>query len=483
MKKVVSALLLCGMLLLASCSKETGSPSSNTPSSAASSAAESSMTSTEVSSVLDSEPSASELASSAAASSNKSTAPQSSSRVSAPQSSKPSTSSAPAAANVKEPVYDTKLELPIGLFAPQSKALFEKQQVSAFTDMKEMGATVCLGTYPGLEQKMLDWAQQAGMKVMLYDGSIEYAKPDDAVAYVNRYKNHPAYFGIQIADEPSDGRLDAMSAVCKAIRKADPDHPLWVNLLPIYAGFPSIKAYENHIDRYIEKVNPNVITFDNYGIIRGDTIRDDFYLNAELFMERSRKYNIPMWTFDVCSEHGVYKKLTLEKLRWQVSNQLASGSKGIQWFTYGQPDPQFKTPAIDANGNKTQTYYNLQKVNREIKSYDHILMSLNHVGTMFWMDGYLEPDVKKPFTKWEPINHISGDPAVVGCFQDKEGNKAMYVANYSFEKKATTKIVLNNGHALKYNVWDAAGKKQYTYGGQIEVTLQPGEGQLIQLLK
>ena len=475
MKKFVSAVLLCCMILLASCSKGPDASSSGTLSSTPS--ADSSHVSSDVS-----ESPSSDIASSETVSSKENQS-QTGSKTSFQTASKPNNSSVPANIKVKEPVYDTKLELPIGLFAPQSKALFEKQQVSAFTDMKEMGATVCLGTYPGLEDKMLDWAQEAGMKVQIYDGNVEYSTPEQAVAYVNRYKDHPAYYGIAIADEPSVGRLEGMSEVCKAIRKADPDHPLWVNLLPIYAGYPSIQAYEDYIDLYMEKVSPNVIMFDNYGVIHGDTIRDDFYLNSELFMERSRKYDVPMWTFAVCSEHGVYKNLTLEKLRWQVSNQLAAGSKGIQWITYGQPDPMFATPAIDANGNKTETYYELQKVNGEIKSYDHILMSLNHVGTMFWMDGYLEPTVKTPFTKWAPINKISGDPAVVGCFEDKDGNLAMYVANYSFEKKATTKIVLNKGYALKYNIWNAAGKKQYTYNNQIEIALEPGEGKLIQLLK
>lgn len=479
MKRIISAMLLCGILLLSSCGK--GPDASSYGTTASRPLSESSQADSDTSEAASSDLVSSETVSSKETQSQ--TSSRTSSKTSSRTSSSPSTSSAPANIKVTEPVYDTKLELPIGLFAPQSQALFEKQRSAAFADMKEMGATLLLGTYPQITDKMLDWAQEVGMKVMIYDVNVEYMTPEDAVAYVNRFKDHPAYYGIQIADEPSNARLEGMSDVCKAIRKADPDHPLWVNLLPIYAGYPSIKAYEDYIDLYIEKVNPNVITFDNYGIIHGDTIRDDFYLNTELFMERSRKHNIPLWTFDICSEHGAYVNLTLEKLRWQVSNQLATGSKGIQWFTYGQPSEEFKTPAIDANGNKTETYYELQKVNSEIKAYDHILMSLNHIGTMFWMDGYLEPTVKTPFNKWAPVNQISGDPVVVGCFEDKEGNKAMYVANYSFEKKAASHIVLNKGYALKYNVWDAAGKKQYTYNSQIDITLEPGEGKLIQLLK
>lgn len=232
---LTAAAAMLPTLLLSPCGKGTDASSSGTTASRPLS--ESSQASSDTSEAASSALVSSETVSSKETQSQISS--RTSSKTSSRTSSSPSTSSATANIKVTEPVYDTKLELPIGLFAPQSQALFEKQRSAAFADMKKMGATLLLGTYPQITDKMLDWAQEAGMKVMIYDVNVEYMTPEDAVAYVNRFKDHPAYYGIQIADEPSIERMENMSAICRAILQEDPMHYLWVDLLPTYAGFNS----------------------------------------------------------------------------------------------------------------------------------------------------------------------------------------------------------------------------------------------------
>ena len=383
---------------------------------------------------------------------------------------------------VAEPAYDTKAELPIGLFAPQSKEIFEKKGPDVFYEMKELGANLCLGTYPQITDKMLDWAHQAGMKVLIYNAEVEFMFPQEAVQYIRCFKDHPAYYGIQVADEPSIERMEKMSAVCQAIMQEDPAHYLWVDLLPTYAGFKSEQQYEEYVVNYMKYISPNVIVYDHYGILHHQ-IREDFYLNQEIAMKYARQHPLPVWTFDLCTAHGDYEEPSVEQMRWQVSNQLASGSKGIQWFTYGQPDPMFTTPPIDAAGKRTKKFEEVKMVNHEIKPYDHILMSLDHIGTIFWCNHAQPPKQLAPFLSWEPISQISGDPAVIGCFRDKEQNLALYVANYSFSNPAAVKIKLNDSYADYINIWSSKGKIQQPYSGRIAIDLLPGEGKLVQLLK
>ena len=90
----------------------------------------------------------------------------------------------------------------------------------------------------------------------------------------------------------------------------------------------------------------------------------------------------------------------MEQMRWQVSNQLATGSKGIQWFTYGQPAPMFATPPIDAGGKRTKKFEEVKTVNQEIKPYGHILMELEHIGTVFWCNHAQLPKQQVPFLSW-----------------------------------------------------------------------------------
>lgn len=380
------------------------------------------------------------------------------------------------------PTSREEQELPIGLFAPQSQEIFEKKGVEAFYEMREFGANLLLGTYPQITDKMLDWADQAGMRVLIYNAEVEFMSPEEAAQYVRRYKDHPAYYGIQIADEPSIERMENMSAVCRAILQEDPMHYLWVDLLPTYAGFNSERHYEEYVANYMKNISPNVAVYDHYGILH-HKIREDFYLNQELVMKYARQRHLPVWTFALCTAHGDYEETSVEQMRWQVSNQLATGSKGIQWFTYGQPAPMFATPPIDAGGKRTKKFEEVKTVNQEIKPYGHILMELEHIGTIFWCNHAQPPKQQVPFLSWEPISQISGDPAVIGCFRDREQQPTLYVANYSYDKPAVTHIELNDGYTDHIELWSSEGKFRQPCNGRITVDLLPGEGKLIRLLK
>lgn len=384
---------------------------------------------------------------------------------------------------MSEPAGKEEREFPIGLFAPQSREIFEKKGVEVFYEMREMGANLCLGTYPGLEDKMLDWAEAAGVKVLIYRADVETMSPTDAVRYVRLYKDHPAYYGIQIADEPSVERMQSMAEVCRAIQQEDPAHYIWVDLLPTYAeGFKSLQHYEEYVADYMKYISPNVIVYDHYGILH-QKIRPDFYLNQEIAMKYARERRLPVWTFDLCTAHGDYEEPTVEQMRWQVANQLATGSKGIQWFTYGQPDPMFTTPPIDSAGNRTKKFDEVKQVNLEIKPYAPMLLPLDHIGTIFWCNQLDPPKQLSPFLTWEPIAKISGDSAVIGCFWDKDQNPALYIANASFQEQAAVQIALNEGYADQVNIWSSAGKEQQQSGSRVAVDLLPGEGKLIQPVK
>lgn len=375
--------------------------------------------------------------------------------------------------------YDRAVELPIALFAPQMSHLIDQ---SAYFEMVEAGANVLLGTEVGRELEMLDLAQNAGMKLMLYNADLIDADGESAIRYIKKYQSHPAYLGVVIIDEPSTETIKYMAEMVSELTDAFPDKYVYINLVPTYSGaFSNTQEYVDYVDLLLKECHVNLLSYDNYGVMNNG-IRDDFYLNAEIFIQRGKEKNIPVWTFALCTQHFGYPKVTIENMRWQVSNELAMGSRGIQWFTYGTPSEEFHDAPLDVFGKRTATYNILKQVNNEIKLYDHILMALKHQVTLFHMDE--KPYLLNQDTEWKDIASIEGDDAVIGCFEDDSGNTALYVANYSYTKEASLTINLESGCATSCRIWnDIEGATVAITDNSVAIHLKAGEGKLIQLFQ
>ncbi len=91
----------------------------------------------------------------------------------------------------------------------------------------------------------LDLAARYGFRaIYALNPDTTHAKydPDDEAAMarlaarVDEVKDHPALYVYQHWDEPGADKFPAASRVADFVRARDPNHALWINLLPTYAN-------------------------------------------------------------------------------------------------------------------------------------------------------------------------------------------------------------------------------------------------------
>lgn len=248
--------------------------------------------------------------------------------------------------------------------------------------LKQCGFNVALSNlYPddALIQ-MLQICHRQGLKLIVNRWGIRDSTR--MATETSKFKDFPALAGILIWDEPNTSDFSTISALQDAVLSEDSKILAYTNLLPNYATPVQLKAknYKKYIDEYIEIVNPQFLSYDNYGIVKRDghiTLRDNYFENLEIASHASQKAGIPLWTFCLSTPHEVYPNPTEGQLMFQAFSGLAYGSQCIQYYGYAPwPDamPAYSGAPVNLKGKKQKVWQILQKVNKAIQSVSDVFL-------------------------------------------------------------------------------------------------------------
>jgi hypothetical protein len=152
--------------------------------------------------------------------------------------------------------------------------------------------------------------------------------------------------------------------------------------------------YPEHLKQFIEKVPVPQLSYDVYPVILNkDGTRglkeNGFYGSLELFSREAKRANKPFWAFVLCFNHWDYPVPTLADLRLQVYSNLAYGAQAITYYSYwslpiefGWVKEEFQG-LVSRDGKKTDAYYTVQEMNREIKALSKVFLNANMVWTAY----------------------------------------------------------------------------------------------------
>ncbi|MEO5616624.1 MAG: T9SS type A sorting domain-containing protein [Candidatus Eisenbacteria bacterium] len=228
---------------------------------------------------------------------------------------------------------------------------------------------------PNANLARLDWAAAHGMRCLIWDsrvtGAVNWLPSfedtlDDVAA---AYRDHPAFWGYYLGDEPPRSLWPLLSRLREALRARDPAHPAWNNLSGrvIHADR---EAFELDLRDYSEQFSPAALSTDHYDF---RTFGDYglFVENLAALREVADERRIPFWNIVQLVPHSNHRPLSHGELRWQVSESLAHGARGIGYFTYWTPDPDSTVnwqPAIIGNdGVRTPWYEFLRGFNPGVR--------------------------------------------------------------------------------------------------------------------
>ncbi|MHC4563632.1 MAG: hypothetical protein ACYS8X_12780 [Planctomycetota bacterium] len=329
------------------------------------------------------------------------------------------------------------------LSRPEHAARITEQEVQ---DWADVGATVMIG--PGfnpdnpaqhaLMSKLMDWAAQREMKLILADGRFGGSRRQEAI---DDFARHPAYFGYQAADEPNGKGARALFEAIGRQQAAVSDVPVrpFINLGPSQPGnegFIGVEKYSDYVDGAAGVGKVDFLSFDCYYQMNpGQGGWDIYYTNLREMREGGQRHGVPFWATLLSVGHFHYRVPSYDDLRWQFNTAVASGAQGVLYFFYYMRDPHgnYRFPPVDAFWEKTQTYDNLRVVHRAFHTrYGDLFLRLAPTRVTFFPEPYgggeafTPNEVLKEIKPWDGHGEL-----VIGEFVDAKGQRYVMAVNNS----------------------------------------------------
>lgn len=381
-------------------------------------------------------------------------------------------------------------------------------------DMADCGINLLQHSYtdyeytPELVDKMLDLGYEKGIGICVYDSRIISNRGASAITLAemdertNEYRNHPAFCGLYLADEPTypaytqnDDRSRDIETYAPLFEHAEKLDLFGAGNLMILNDLNRKEAYKQYIEEYLTKCPVEYLSFDHYVFDR-DTYTEYFY-NLDIIRKYANEYEIPFWSYIQAGAQWNDTKEYFDsqeyfpnegEFYWNVNTTLAFGAKGIEYFPIIQPnyfawakstDYDFERNGLfGAWGNKTRWYYYAQNINQQIAAIDEVLM--NSVSKGILVNGNratketAQCECLLEGRSWRELKDFSGD-ALIGCF-NYQGKTALYIVNYDMEYAQNINLQFNGN----YNMMKIQNTEtEYIKGTSLELAMGPGEGVLL----
>lgn len=348
-------------------------------------------------------------------------------------------------------------------------------------------------------KKILDTAKAVGLKVLLADTRMPLAvekvpnAQENLKGIVKDYSRHPALFGYFVTDEPGAERFAGLADVVKTLRQLDSAHTAFINLFPNYASNNlqtqqsqlQTDSYLQYLQKYVQTVAPDVLSYDHYHFLQ-DGDRPGFFGNLDDAQRVAKSANIPFWNIVLSVQHGPYRTLNENELRFEAMQTLVYGGKGLVYFTYWLPPDdstfQWKHSIMNRDGTPGPLYEPVKKVNGEVQSLAKWLYTANIIRT--WHTGNVPSDGRTQPSDL-PVRSAGEGDLTLGMFRDPKGNVLLMVTNRDYRNSVKTKIRLSTGShkieslSLVSGKWsNVVGMKDTEDATLAEVELSPAGAML-----
>lgn len=385
-------------------------------------------------------------------------------------------------------------------------------------EAKEAGFNIIECSYDtDTNLQVLAWCEELGLKANVHDPRMDVALAGQdgweaaMDAMIADYAQMPAVNRFFVRDEPVDDYFPTLGRVVKYLHEHDKVHGEYINLLPLVAVLPQEK-YQAHIDGYLKQVNPTVLSYDHYNLIKREVPvltnlpearvsdenrqrngwenilyeawdRESYYDNMEMIRDSAARAGIPWMTIILLVEHWMYRWPTEGEVRWEAFNALTYGSTGLSYFTYWTPGVGHSEPwsyhngIILTDGTRGEKYEIVKVINAELQTLyrgllearpgEHTAPGALRSEAVFHV-GPEADTLAKPFTSYQHVQALEGGRFVVGFFA---GDRFMVTSkDHDHPQTLTIRAEASLLHLNKVTgLWEPC---EGTY------TFAPGDGEL-----
>ena len=349
-----------------------------------------------------------------------------------------------------------------------------------------------------------DMTIMSGMQQHCLENKVSPEVVKDLVAKLKAKKHVVGYY---VWDEPtSDEQLTEARRQMDMLQEEDPEALLFTVSVPSCNGLGGGRecwGWENglyvpYVERFIEKMDPPVLSFDYYPIgdyfdawydhkFTRENQLDDTFMWVDLALHRklAKEKGIPAWFYYQgiplfeCTDYFVFPMV-----RCMMYGAILYGVKGLQHYAAGEPD----NPLIRPNGDKGILFEDQKKIHAEIKALGNTLMALDskkvyHSADLLPGCEYLEPLVDKigdsDILRGELPYRTS-----VGELEDAYGNNYVMILNRDYEKHLSATLSMKDEFRV-YKVSREDGKQYVLYENitELPINLEPGDAILLRVQK
>lgn len=325
------------------------------------------------------------------------------------------------------------------------------------------------------------------------------AETEELETLITELSSHKSFAGLYGIDEPNMTKFDSinsswekLSDIRESINKKDLSY--YYNLLPGVSGTQmsgtnTAVTWENYIQAYIN-TNPDYIMFDQYPIYgEAGNVAADWFNVLGIFNKKAKENNLPWWAYAQAGgewiDGGNARVVNETELNWVVNTILAFGAKGLSYFPLLQPpewavamgeEDIYNCALINKYGATNPIYYYAQKINKQIASIDQFLMKSAQMGVIINGESLCNYKGQDLMTNYRELKSVSGDAALIGCF-DYLGGTVLYVVNNSItNEKANINLNFDKNYGFKVIQRGISADIQ---GNTFTLTLAGGEGSLV----
>lgn len=395
-------------------------------------------------------------------------------------------------------------------------------------------------------KKALDYSLEAGIdKVILMDPRIQgLSKPakenavgligegkqfateadlDATIAeYMAPYKDHPAFYGVMLGDEPFYYHVENYGQVYRSIKRVCPEAFIQYNLNPITAGsdpvrraerFPAltaeekagsedelILAYRKYLRQFMDATGADYVQYDQYPFRHSEKLDEYFVLGLQVVADIAKEYDAKFYfvtqTYGQTDGVSNPRMLSAEDLYWTNNMLLGFGIKQISYFTYFTKADNNSEHFIDGNsfitwhGKKTDIYYWMQQIMAEEQKFAPTILNFEYVTSKLYAQTPTSYPSKLELHTYETADFTALKSAeinkevglVTELYDATKGNYLYMVQNVvdpDFAgSKAYQTTVLTFDSQYKYAALYVKGERtcvRLEEGGKLTLKHKPGE--------
>ena len=253
----------------------------------------------------------------------------------------------------------------------------------------------------------------------------------EIASYIALYKDHPAFYGVMLGDEPSYHNAYCYGEVYKSLKRLMPDKYVQYNLLPMEHNFdtielryPGIKgvyseskitnaniedAYKQYVEMYLDSMQTDYIQYDDYpfkGKQTGNWLMGYKYttyidptalrcLQIMATIAKERNLSVKVVTQSCVMKSGgedgyvSIRQLTEDDARWLNNYLVGFGVKQINYFTYWTKSANSTSGEwfvdggsfVNRDGTKTALYDIMQEIMAENTEFARTISHFNYTGS------------------------------------------------------------------------------------------------------